>query len=267
MLCSRVQWSGVTHAAAPGALWVATFVSTRLTWETEGLHVTFNVTSVADVPSGAGEPSILVLTLTPLPPRTAKGGSEWSGARVEPTLTHVHVRVPLWARTAHHRLDGAHVAMGGLSADARLSTGEQLGMAAAPTAEFWRFDVNGAALHATGASATITMRLPVALHAEPLRDPRCAYRSLFAMLYGPIVLAGLTSDTSLMGQQGVLTSSASSFHAPCPALCIRVLTRPRAPTMLHRRERGWEDPTCASGGQDTARQPRFWSRTAHVRTA
>ena len=77
------------------ALWVATFVSTRLDWADEGLIVALNVSSPADIPSATGTPAEVTLTIEP-----AKLASS-SKRRIAPSLTRVHVRVPLWARLAH----------------------------------------------------------------------------------------------------------------------------------------------------------------------
>ena len=192
------------------ALWVATFVSTRLDWADEGLIVALNVSSPADIPSATGTPAEVTLTIEP-----AKLASS-SKRRIAPSLTRVHVRVPLWARLAHAELGGLRRAQtctrdctGGLHAEALLSTGDAIPMSASPTAEFWSFSVDGASLHASGATATIRMALPAMLRPEPLRDSRCAYRSLTALLYGPLVLAGLTADAELTGSVSALDATIS----------------------------------------------------------
>ena len=183
-----------------GALWVVTFVSTRLEWADEGLIVRLNVSSPADIPSASGAPGEITLTIESTLPTSASRVKK----RTTPSLARVHVRVPLWARLAHAELGGRK---GGLHAEAFLSTGAAVRMSTSPTAEFWSFFVDGALLHASGGTATIRMTLPAMLRPERLRDSRCAYRSLTAILYGPLVLAGLTAHAELTGSVSALDAT------------------------------------------------------------
>ena len=170
------------------SLYVVSHVPTELRWAAADLLVTLNVSGPGDVPSisAIGAPSELTMRIEPLPPSMRT--SSWHSQQ---KLSHVRVRVPLWAREAS-RINAA--AAKALRAEAHLSSGEALNMSTAPSSDFWSFDVDGRGLRAARASATIRVALPAALRAERLRDNRCEYRALTAVLFGPLVLAGLTSE-------------------------------------------------------------------------
>ena len=57
----------------------------------------------------------------------------------------------------------------------------------------------------------------MALHAEPLRDSRCRYAQLTALLYGPLVLAGLTESTRLESELHGRADALPETLVPVPA--------------------------------------------------
>jgi hypothetical protein len=76
-------------------------------------------------------------------------------------------------------------------------------------------------------SVRLRLTLPASLHAEPLKDERCRYRDLTALLYGPLVLAGLTH-----GLQSELTGARDALHetmSPVPAATRAELASLRLP--------------------------------------
>ena len=178
-------------------LWIASFVSSELHWHSHGLAVRLEVRGAGELLSSDSRLVEVNLTLSALRGRTA-------GTSPPPsTLTLVRVRVPLWARAAHQR----NSALGSATSErlrvleTSLSSGEALVASTDPAADHWSFAVDGSMLLAhPDVQARIRLQLPVELHAERLQDSRCKYRDLHALLYGPLVLAGLTSSDELQGR-------------------------------------------------------------------
>ena len=208
----------VTAAAAaasggpgsPADLWLVSLVPTELVWPEQRVRATLTANGALDVPSGT--PCNATLTLTPLQlasPPERHGASDAAGL---PSSLRLKLRIPRWARAA-----AAAAALRDGGGDGGLRGSVSGAVAAGSTdlnVDFWSFELTPPVR--TGEEVSVRLSLPAALHVEPLKDPRCQYKEMTALLYGPLVLAGLTTSgqSELHGRWRTSTFSRARRRAP-----------------------------------------------------